>query len=457
MKKTIRNLACAALLALSAGLQAQDNFAIEGKMSKIKDGTILNLMYQQNGKLIMDSAVVNNGRFAFSGEITEPVKARIMVKQPQPQMAAAFSEGKKMQQAQPAQGGSQPMQRASQPAQVIPMNGSAPVVMDKDSVVNDGSPRTTLMASGNISSSNISPSKSSSQAAKPIRPMIPMQRPDFVEVFLEKGKLMINGKDSLSTSVIKGGSNQKDLNEYNALTEPVNKKLQGQMMQLQADEAQGKDVSALKDQLKLTEKELNKMNSAFVTKRPDSYVSLGVVQMMSFFIEPEVFEPIYNQLSPRLRASEKGKIFATKLAAARELTVGKPAKEIVQNDPQNVPVKLSSLKGKYVLIDFWASWCGPCRAENPNVLKVYEKFKDKGFEVYAVSLDDKKDLWIEAIKKDGLPWVHVSDLKGWKNQAAADYSVSGVPQNYLVSPEGVIIARNLRGDELSQRLAEFIH
>ena len=109
-----------------------------------------------------------------------------------------------------------------------------------------------------------------------------------------------------------------------------------------------------------------------------------------------------------------------------------------------------------MLIDFWASWCGPCRAENPNVKKAYEKFRGKNFEILAVSLDNKKDAWLKAIADDGLPWLHVSDLKGWKNEVAVQYNVQAVPQNWLVDPNGVIIAKNMRGEELEKKLEELV-
>ena len=139
---------------------------------------------------------------------------------------------------------------------------------------------------------------------------------------------------------------------------------------------------------------------------------------------------------------------------AKNFLIGAIAPDFEQNTPDDKPMKLSSLRGKIVLVDFWASWCGPCRRENPHVVKLYNKYKSKGFEVLGVSLDRTKDKWEKAIAKDKLTWSHVSDLKGWKNQVAKQYSVTSVPHTILLDREGRILARNLRGADLDAKLKE---
>jgi peroxiredoxin len=143
-----------------------------------------------------------------------------------------------------------------------------------------------------------------------------------------------------------------------------------------------------------------------------------------------------------------------KMKSMASFNVGGKAPDFSQNSPEGEAISLSSLRGKVVLIDFWASWCGPCRKENPHVKRLYSQYKDKGFDILGVSLDNTKSRWMAAIAKDGLPWHHVSDLKGWKNQVALQYGVSSIPQTVLVDKEGNIIARNLRGAALDQKLAE---
>lgn len=164
----------------------------------------------------------------------------------------------------------------------------------------------------------------------------------------------------------------------------------------------------------------------------------------------------YDKMGPVAKASLFGENIQAFLAVAAKTAEGKTAPAFSMKDVNGKTVSLADFKGKYVLIDFWASWCGPCRAENPNVVKAFEAYKAKGFTVLGVSLDDNVEKWKAAIDKDHLTWTHVSDLSGWKNPAAKLYGVSAVPTNFLVDPSGKIVGRDLRGAALEEKLKEIL-
>jgi len=291
-----------------------------------------------------------------------------------------------------------------------------------------------------------------------------MLRSDEQDFFLEQGTISIKGTSTAKTALITGGKTQSEYLALQALLKPERDQaapLREEMIPILV-RTQGKGMDTIKRLQEIQKlmgplsQEGDAKEEAFIKAHPDSYVSFNLVQERGGIIRPKTFEPLFNSLSTRLRNTENGKALAKKLDIVKKTAVGVKAMDFSQPDVNGKMVSLSSYKGKYVLLDFWASWCGPCRAENPNVLKAYNEFKDKNFDILAVSLDDKKENWLKAVKDDALPWTQVSDLMGWKNQAAGFYAITAIPQNFLIDPNGVIIASNLRGEELAKKLSQLI-
>lgn len=277
--------------------------------------------------------------------------------------------------------------------------------------------------------------------------------------YVENVPVRIKGDANTPEEIrITGGKIQEEVNVLRAEKQVLRKKERLLNNAYQKAKA-AKDAAAIADlgsQMDQLAKELAEKDKAFIAKYPKNPLNLDLISDMSYAAEYSELNALFQSLDENLKTSEEGQEFAKKLAVLQKGSNGQKMIDFTQNDMEGKPLHFSSFKGKYVLVDFWASWCGPCRIENPNVLKAYQQFKDKGFTVLGISLDNNADKWKQAVTKDKLPWTQVSDLKGWENEVSAYYGVQGIPANYLVNPEGIIVAKNLRGQALIDKLKELL-
>lgn len=277
--------------------------------------------------------------------------------------------------------------------------------------------------------------------------------------YLENADIHIKGKvDSLSGVKITGAPTQEEWEKFQASTKSISDQEDSLFQKYQVARQSGDTATVA-----AIEKEANGLNDkkeaaskSFISDNPKSYVSLNLLRSLTYSTEYADLNKMYTGLDTSIQHSQSGEKIAEQLETMKKTADGQPAADFTLNDTNGKPVSLSSFKGKYVLVDFWASWCGPCRAENPNVVKAFNKYKDKNFTILGVSLDEDGAKWKEAIAQDKLAWTQVSDLKGWKAQAAALYGVKAIPANFLIDQDGKIIGHNLRGDELEAKLAAII-
>ncbi len=255
---------------------------------------------------------------------------------------------------------------------------------------------------------------------------------------------------------VTGSEGQKIYDQFmaiNTTTQQEAMKLQQEYQAANGDQAK---MQAVQEAYAKLMTDAQAKETELIKAHPDSYVSTFVIVSSMGQMEYEQLKERYNLLGEKAKASAQGKAIAAQIAKLESTAIGQIAPNFTITTPEGESISLYDIKGKVKLIDVWASWCGPCRGENPHVVEIYKEYHPKGLEIFGVSLDNNKEAWVKAIADDGLVWKHGSDLKGWQSAPAQLYSVSGIPHTVLLDENNKIIAKNLRGDELKQKIAELL-
>ncbi|WP_439882908.1 redoxin domain-containing protein [Pontibacter sp. MBLB2868] len=288
---------------------------------------------------------------------------------------------------------------------------------------------------------------------------ISLDQQNGIMLVLDSGKIKVDAdaKDLNGTVKVEGSQDSELFQQLNKL---VNESRMKQMeLEQRFNKAMQEGNEAEAEKIRQEYAVLQRSVKDFIAQHPNSVVAaFGTASLIDPVNDFPFADSMATLFSQNIPGSKYTAMLNERLKPYRSTAIGQVAPDITLATPGGENKSLSSLRGKYVLIDFWASWCGPCRKENPNVVKMYNKYKNKGtgFEIYGVSLDQSREKWLAAIEKDQLTWPHVSDLKGWESSAAQAYNITAIPQTILLDPQGKIIAKGLRGEDLEAKLATLL-
>lgn len=288
---------------------------------------------------------------------------------------------------------------------------------------------------------------------------IKVEERKYVSFFIENSEIELNAHiDSLKTATVKGSLIQDNYDGYLSKTKKFRDKSEALYEEYKvAKEAEDEvKLAEINKKFEVLENKTKDFNLKYVKENAKSIVSAYIAFKNAYNINLDELKDVVNAFDSTLTETKYVKYLNERISILEKTAIGQAATDFTQNDPEGNPITLSSFKGKYLLVDFWASWCGPCRKENPNVVKLYEKYHEKGFEILGVSFDKEKDAWLKAIEDDSMVWNHVSDLKYWNNAAGKIYGIRSIPHTMLINREGKIIAHKINCEELETKLEELL-